>query len=116
MNNQAVTPFHRQQDKNPFKSDDAERLIRARVLDSKNVVITEHAEERLEERGMTTLDLFLILKTGYVIKQPVTNTRGDWEVIVEKRLRGLRDAGVVTIILTHGAKLIVKTVQWMDYP
>lgn len=116
MNNQTVTPSHRQQDKNPLKTNDAERLIRVRVQDSKNVVVTEHAEERLEERGMTTLDLFLILETGYVFKQPVVNTKGDWEVIVEKRLRGRRDAGVVTIILTHGAKLIVKTVQWMDCP
>ena len=69
----------------------AEAAIRALSLDPSRVTLTIHAEERMLERGFGTRDLFEVLAKG-----------GDWKCKVVKRLRGSRDAGVVTVIA--GAK------------
>ena len=48
-----------------------------------------------------------------MVRQPIQNEHGDWEAVIEKRIRGSRDAGVVTIILREKEALIVKTVMWI---
>ena len=57
---------------------------------------------------------FRILKEGTVRRQPKKEENG-WSVIVERRMPGTRDAGVVTVIVHPGDELIVLTVEWMDW-
>jgi hypothetical protein len=96
---------------------DAERVIRERANDSSKVIVIEgaHAQLRGEERDILAPDMWNILRRGFVLRDPILNARGDWEAVIQRRIKGTRDAGVATIILTRDEKLIVKTIMWMDY-
>lgn len=91
----------------------AEAAIRALALTSERVVITDHAAERMEQRGFDTTDLFRVLTKGSVFQAPALTEHGDWKCKVVMRLRGTRDAGVVTVI-ARGNTLVIITMEWED--
>lgn len=111
---QIVRPIHWDR----LRTDEAEREIRRRLdLPDPPLTIREHAYERIEERRDERLldsDVLRILKEGTVRRQPKKEENG-WSVIVERRMPGTRDAGVVTVIVHPGDELIVLTVEWMDW-
>ncbi len=88
--------------------------IRTAAADSKNVSFGEHALDRMEERGFTTLDVLRILRSGDIDDLPEAGRqKGEWKCKIIARLRGSRDAGVITIVMITG-RLFVKTVEWED--
>ncbi len=111
------TPFRRPINWNRLRAGEAERVIRERAKASSNVIIHEnaHAALRARERDIPEPEVRRILLTGTVIKSPLRNEHGDWEAIIQRRIKGARDAGVVTIIVRRDETLIVKTIMWMDY-
>lgn len=102
-----------------LRTDEAERVIRERVRDTDNVVIGNHALERVNERfgglSFTTEDIYWILETGSIPDRPTRENAREWKVIVVKRMPGTREAGVVTLIATDSDRLFVKTAEWMDW-
>jgi len=66
------------------------------------------------ERSIGRKDLFRILQTGHCNGEPTLNDKGEWEVVMVKKVGGYRDAGAVTIILNDEKGLVIKTVEWMD--
>ncbi len=103
-----VTPFRRPINWNKLRADEAETVIRRRAEDTGQVIFTYHTWERVPEREITRADTFDILRTGYCLNQPKRNERGNWQVIVSKRLAGHREAGAVTIILEGEDKLVAR--------
>ena len=100
-----------------LRSDEAERTIREWAHDTSRIVITEHAFDRVDERGTDSLDamtVYRVLQTGAVFGDPVMNERGHWQAIMAKRMPGGRDACVVTVIVRDDRTLIVRTVMWRD--
>ena len=91
----------------------AEATIRALALNSARIIITDHAQARMEERDFTLTDLTRVLQFGSVINNPRRTPQGDWSCKVVMRLRGSRDAGVVTVI-AKGDRLIIITMEWED--
>jgi hypothetical protein len=92
----------------------AEREIHRRALDSANIIWTNHARERMEERGITSHDAILVLRYGSVTDRPTSGKKdGDWVCKIVKRTIGIRDVGVITAVVS-GDKLIVITVEWED--
>jgi hypothetical protein len=89
-------------------------LIHRLAQDSSNVILTTHAKERMEERGIVRADLDRILRAGSVMERPLRNERGDWQCKIVLRLVGARDAGAVTVIADQD-KLIIRTVEWEDW-
>jgi len=89
----------------------AEKRIHAAAKDSQNVVLGNHARDRMLERDIFDVDVFRILRTGHVDEQPEQTEQGEWKCKVTLKIRGGRTAGVITIILRSG-KLFVKTVEW----
>jgi len=88
--------------------------IREIARDSARVVVTDHAAERMEERDIIDVDLFRILRSGHIVGSVEPGRRdGDWTVKVVYRLKGSRDAGVVTVVLAS-ERLVVVTVEWED--
>jgi hypothetical protein len=87
-----------------LRTDEAERVIRERVRDTDNVIIGNHALERVNERfgglSFTTEDIYWILETGSIPDRPTRENAREWKVIVVKRMPGTREAGVVTLIAT----------------
>ena len=111
-----VTPFRRPINWSKLREDDAERIIneRARGENTVNVIFTDHAWERVNQREITREDVFKILRGGHCAEPPRRNEKGQWQVIMSKRLQGSREAGAVTVIFEGDEKLVVRTVQWMD--
>jgi hypothetical protein len=100
----------------------ARQIIQKIAQDTSRIDWSVHAQQRMEEREITDADVLAILRQGDIAATPERNERGEWECEVVHRLRGARDAGVVTIILTnptlfgeHGARLFIKTVMWKDW-
>jgi hypothetical protein len=85
--------------------------VRAAVQTSFNVEISKHAQERLNERDFTVQDVIKVLQRGDIDKLPIRTTRNEWQCKVTLKLRGIRTAGVVVIILIND-RLFVKTVEW----
>lgn len=113
----APVPFKRPINWAKLSAGEAERVIRERAQDSGKVIVTEgaHAAQRGEERDILAPDMWNILRRGFVQAAPIQNDQGDWEAVIQRRIKGTRDAGAATIILTREDKLIVKTIMWMDY-
>ncbi len=91
----------------------AKEIINRRALDTAQVVLTFHAQERMEERGIVSDEVYRILRSGAVFELPIRNEQGDWQVEIEKRMPGGRDVAVVTVVPQDDG-LIVRTVMWRD--
>ena len=111
-----VTPFQRPINWSRLRADEAERIVRDRAQPDRTgqVVLTDHAWDRVGERDITRADVFRILREGRCHDPPSRNDNGDWQVIMTKRLAGQREAGAVTVIIHDKDMLVIRTVQWMD--
>jgi len=97
-----------------LSAQDAETLIKQIVEDTEKVFFSNHAKERQEERDIIDMDVFNILRKGYVNDDPTLNENGDWECKIIYKLRGSRTAGVVVVFFVDG-ELLIKTVEWEDW-
>ena len=100
-----------------LRTDEAEKEIRERLADpGANLIIGNHAYDRIELRSINDVDVLNILQKGSVLDQPELQENGrDWKIVMVRRMPGGRYAGVVTIIFSPPSrKLFVKTVEWMD--
>jgi glycine cleavage system H lipoate-binding protein len=91
----------------------ARELVRSISNDTANVQFTQHAQERMRERDIVDVDVFRVLRNGYVDDDPTQLEHDRWQCKVTLKIRGGRVAGVVTIILMRG-KLRIRTVEWED--
>ena len=91
----------------------AEKRIHEAAVNSDNVVISYHALERMEQRDIFDVQLFDILRTGNVIESPTVTEFNEWKCKIVKKLRGAREAGVITVIMQSG-RLFIKTVERED--
>ncbi len=91
----------------------AEKKIRELAADTDKVILSDHALERMEQREISDIEVYRILQKGHVMEEPTRTKQKEWQCKVVMRLKGNRDAGVVTIIL-HSGRLFVKTVEWED--
>jgi hypothetical protein len=91
----------------------AEKRIRKIAEVSENVLLSTHAREQMAAREIFDVDVFRVLRQGYVDEAPELTEFNEWKCKVTLKIRGGRTAGVITIIL-HNGKLFVKTVEWED--
>ena len=97
-----------------LRPEKAEQIIRETALDTSKVILGDHTRERIEERGISDIEIYRLLQTGHVFEDPVRTEQNEWKCKVIKKLKGTRDAGAVTIIL-HDGMLFVKTIEWEDW-
>ena len=91
----------------------AVRVIRQKAVASENVIITDHAQKRMSERGFTLDDVLAILRKGSIYSPPHKNEQNEWQADMERRMPGGRDAVAVTVV-PQGPRLIIRTVMWRD--
>jgi hypothetical protein len=92
------------------------RRIRALAAKSENVLFTAHALDQMEAREIFDGDVLRIFRSeASSIKGEVKKGKrsGECHCKVVRRIRGNREAGVVTVILPTD-KLLVLTVEWED--
>ncbi len=91
-----------------------EAIIRSLAEHSEFVVLTDHAMDRMEERGFMPPDLFRILRCGHVSGDIEPGKEaGEWVCKMVFRLKGNRDAGAVTAVVQE-KMLIIITMEWED--
>ena len=93
----------------------AEKRIKELAQHSDNIIIGNHARERMVERGIDDHDVLKVLRLGHVDEEPELTEFNEWKCKMTFKIRGARSIGVVTIFL-HSGRLFVKTVEWEDLP
>ncbi len=83
-------------------------LIRFLAEDSSNVYFSDHAMTRMEERGITTLDVISCLRNGLVTERPHTDVHGNWRCTLQHNISGDR-VNVVAAIDEDKLIIIVVT-------
>lgn len=91
----------------------AQALVRSIAVDTSKVIIGDHAKRRMEEREISDIEIYRILQSGHVMEEPSQTEHKEWKCKVVKKLKGNREAGVVTIILRN-RMLFAQTVEWED--
>jgi Domain of unknown function (DUF4258) len=78
------------------------------------IIFGDHTQDRMEERGIHSEDVYRVLRLGEIVGRVVAGIdAGEWKCKVVAKLRGSRQLGVVTIILMND-KLFIKTTEWED--
>jgi hypothetical protein len=57
----------------------ATRTIWERAADTGRIILTDHAQERMDERGITFPEVLRILRGGTVHEPPLRQPEGDWK-------------------------------------
>jgi hypothetical protein len=84
------------------------------AIDSAKVMFSNHSLDRMEERGITTLDVSRVLKTGDIKGDIIAGkNKGEWKCKITKQMKGNREVGVVTVV-KNADRLFIKTVEWED--
>jgi hypothetical protein len=91
----------------------AQEFIRSIAADTSKVIIGDHAKRRMEEREISTIEVYRILQTGHVMEEPTQTDRKEWKCKIVRTIKGSREAGVVTVTLLSGM-LFAMTVEWED--
>lgn len=98
----------------PPRSNVLRETIRFLAEDSRNVVITNHAEDRLIERDISDAMMFRVLRKGEIDGDISRGKKaGDWVVKITGCMLGSRDVGVVTAVVQN-RQLVIITVEWED--
>jgi len=89
-------------------------VIRFLAEDSANLIFSEHAQERMEERGISDEEVSMVLRLGEISGRIAAgNAEGEWRCKVVAKPRGSRQMGVVTIMMLE-QRLFIATVEWED--
>ncbi|WP_066809799.1 DUF4258 domain-containing protein [Frigidibacter mobilis] len=88
--------------------------IRRLAARSENVSFGEHALDRMEERGITNLDVLRVLRAGEISgKIEAGKNLGEWKCKIVEWRKGARAIGVATVVVRE-SRLFIKTVEWED--
>ncbi len=96
------------------KASELMATIRRIATDSGRVGFGDHSIDRMEERGITRLDVLRVLRGGDVRGDiEPGRSKGEWKCKVVMNIKGNRDVGVATVVV-DGRRIFVKTAEWED--
>lgn len=84
------------------------KKIREKVH-SRDFVVTLHADEEMNEDGLTVFDLETVILTGAIVERQKDRETGEWKYLVEGRTIDNGKA-VVVVKLSPTEKLVIITV------
>jgi hypothetical protein len=86
-----------------------ERLIRERVAQPMQVVLTLHAQQRMKERHVLRDEVFEVLEAGRIARRPEPNAaRGSLECHLQRFVSG-RELAVVAAVSDDNPLVVVVT-------
>lgn len=97
-----VLPF------NPSPADMARHVNRLASESSGNVILTDHAKERMQERNVTFKHIITCLQKGRVIEGPYLDLKGCWKCTMVRAVSGL-EITVVTAVDFENKLIVVTT-------
>jgi hypothetical protein len=98
-----------------FTNAEAQKCIRDWARRQSSILLTQHACDRMVERGITELDMKRVLRRGSLDGSVVQTDHGEWKCKMTLKIRGEREMGVVLLILRDSGALLLKTVEWEDF-
>lgn len=96
-----------------------ERLRRIAWDDEFELILARHAEDQMEERGITTLDIMYVLQNGFVYEDPKSATTWGlfrYAMVHPTPNSNRREVKVITIPSAGAPCAKVVTVMWADEP
>ena len=91
----------------------AQAILADLARDSGNIIVTHHAQERMDERGITWRQVVRCLEKGTITEGPAPDLKGGWKLTVETISAG--DPLAVVAAVTEdaqGNKAIVVTAYY----
>jgi|AZIK01.1.fsa_nt_gi hypothetical protein len=67
----------------PLKLAQAKKILEDSAQDTRKLIFTTHAEQRMAQRGITRVDVIRVLSTGSIVEGPSMSAKGSWEMRVE---------------------------------
>ncbi|MBI5912643.1 MAG: DUF4258 domain-containing protein [Betaproteobacteria bacterium] len=68
----------------------AQKRIREIAQKTENVILGTHARERMSEREILDIDVFRVLREGYVDDAPELTERNEWKCKIALKIKGGR--------------------------
>jgi hypothetical protein len=96
-----------------------ERIRRIAQEDSFDLTLTDHAEDQMRERGITSLDVMYVLKSGFVYDTPEKATRpGLYKYLMLNSTpnSNRREVRIALIPSMQSTQAKIVTVMWADEP
>ena len=87
---------------------DAQKLVASIAVNTSNIIITDHAKERMEVRNITVTHIVNTLRRGAIVEGPYQSQQGDSSMRFRHVSAGLETSVVVAIDWPN--RLIVVTV------
>lgn len=91
--------------------------LQARINDlacKGEITFSDHALERMDERGISDLQVERALRTGEIRGDVEPGRRaGEWKCKIVEKMKGMRELGVATVVIRN-SRLFIKTVEWED--
>lgn len=97
-----------------LRPEKAQAIIREAARETDRIILSGHALQRMERRDISDVEVYRLLQCGFVMAEPTRTKYGEWKCKVVAKIRGQRETGAITIIMTNG-KLFVKTIEWEDW-
>ena len=101
---------------NPPQNRQLIAIIRSLARDA-DILLLDHAEERMQERDIDMIDVRRVLASGDIIgpiEPGISDQEWKCKVVASPRYpESSREIGVVTIVV-RTSRLIIKTVEWED--
>ena len=101
----------------PWRPADATRRIRAKVTPALRLMLTRHAKDRLQERGLLVSDVLHVLRQGTVYETAEPAAQQGW---FKYQMEGTtpnsngRSVRLVIIPSPTSATIKVVTIMWVD--
>lgn len=96
-----------------------ERIRRIAQEDSFDLTLTDHAEDQMRARGITSLDVMYVLKSGFVYDAPEKATRpGLYKYLMLNSTpnSNRREVRIALIPSMQSTQAKIVTVMWADEP
>lgn len=88
------------------------RLVRRIANDSSNIILTYHAEDRMDERGIDFQDVINVLKSGELVD--LRTDKNGKEILKFVGGEHYRKIGVISIVIKNNQRIKIITVEWED--
>ncbi len=102
----------------PWSPADATSCINALgKSDDLDLSLTEHAQDRMAQRGLIAGDILHVLKRGFILDPPEASTRPNsfkYRIQSTTPNSGNRSVAVVVIADTKSQQVKIVTVMWQD--
>ncbi len=90
-----------------LKKSDAQKKVAQIAMDTAKVIFTDHAQERMDERNITTTHVIHTLRRGAIVEAPYLSDQDDWRMNFQYRTAGL--AVTVTVAIDWPDEAIIVT-------